>query len=67
LGKGTIEKVIAKSDAELGLAFLLNPDTLRREKAEEPCTGALLSRNRAMPVASREMLTWSFLSKIRVS
>jgi len=30
LGKGTIEKVMAKSDAELGRAFLLNPDKFRR-------------------------------------
>ncbi|SRR5260370_23935235 len=30
LGKGTIEKVLAKSDAELGLEFLLNPDKFRR-------------------------------------
>ena len=30
LGKGTIEKVMAKSDAELGLAFLLNPNKFRR-------------------------------------
>ena len=30
LGKGTIEKVMAKSDAELGRAFLLNPNTFRR-------------------------------------
>ena len=30
LGKGTIEKVMAKSDAELGLEFLLNPDNFRR-------------------------------------
>src|SRR5260370_19081014 len=30
LGKGTIEKVMAKSDAELGRAFLLNPDQFRR-------------------------------------
>ena len=30
LGQGTIEKVMAKSDAELGLEFLLNPDKFRR-------------------------------------
>jgi len=30
LGKGTIEKVMAKSDAELGRAFLLNPNKFRR-------------------------------------
>jgi len=30
LGQGTIEKVMAKSDAELGLAFLLNPNKFRR-------------------------------------
>jgi len=29
LGKGTIEKVMAKSDAELGLEALLNPDKFR--------------------------------------
>jgi hypothetical protein len=28
LAKGTIEKVMAKSDAELGLEFLLNPEKL---------------------------------------
>jgi len=32
LGKGTIEKVMAKSDAELGLEFLLNPEKFRRER-----------------------------------
>ena len=30
LGKGTIEKVLSKSDAELGLEFLLNPEKFRR-------------------------------------
>jgi hypothetical protein len=30
LAKGTIEKVLAKSDAELGLEFLLNPEKFRR-------------------------------------
>jgi hypothetical protein len=30
LGKGTIEKVMAKSDAELGREFLLNPNKFRR-------------------------------------
>ena len=30
LGKGTTQKVMAKSDAELGLEFLLNPNTFRR-------------------------------------
>jgi len=29
LSKGTIEKVLSKSDAELGLEFLLNPDKFR--------------------------------------
>jgi hypothetical protein len=29
LSKGTIEKVMAKSDAELGLEFLLNPDKFK--------------------------------------
>ena len=29
LAKGTIEKVMAKSDAELGLEFLLNPEKFR--------------------------------------
>ena len=29
LAKGTIEKVLAKSDAELGLEFLLNPEKFR--------------------------------------
>jgi polyphosphate kinase 2 (PPK2 family) len=29
LSKGTIEKVMAKSDAELGLEFLLNPEKFR--------------------------------------
>jgi len=29
LSKGTIEKVMAKSDAELGLEFLLNPEKLK--------------------------------------
>jgi len=32
LGKGTIEKVMAKSDAELGLEFLLNPEKFRRKQ-----------------------------------
>jgi len=30
LGKGTTQKVMAKSDAELGRAFLLNPNKFRR-------------------------------------
>lgn len=30
LGKGTIKKAMAKSDAELGLEFLLNPEKFRR-------------------------------------
>ena len=30
LAKGTIEKVLSKSDAELGLEFLLNPEKFRR-------------------------------------
>lgn len=30
LAKGTIEKVMAKSDLELGREFLLNPNTFRR-------------------------------------
>ena len=30
LGKGTTQKVMAKSDAELGLEFLLNPNKFRR-------------------------------------
>jgi hypothetical protein len=30
LGKGTIEKVLGKSDAELGLEFLLNPEKFRK-------------------------------------
>ncbi len=30
LAKGTTQKVMAKSDAELGLEFLLNPNTFRR-------------------------------------
>ncbi len=30
LAKGTIEKVMAKSDLELGLAFLLNSNKFRR-------------------------------------
>jgi hypothetical protein len=30
LGKGTIEKQLAKSDLELGMEVLLNPDLLRR-------------------------------------
>ena len=30
LGKGTTQKVMAKSDAEIGLAFLLNPNQFRR-------------------------------------
>ena len=30
LSKGTIEKVMAKSDAELGMEFLLNPEKFRR-------------------------------------
>ncbi len=30
LSKGTIEKVMAKSDAELGLEFLLNPHRFKR-------------------------------------
>ena len=29
LAKGTIEKVLSKSDAELGLEFLLNPEKFR--------------------------------------
>lgn len=32
LGKGTIEKVLSKSDAELGLEFLLNPEKFRRDR-----------------------------------
>ncbi len=32
LAKGTIEKVMAKSDAELGLEFLLNPEKFRRDR-----------------------------------
>jgi hypothetical protein len=30
LAKGTIEKVLSKSDAELGLEFLLNPEKFRK-------------------------------------
>jgi hypothetical protein len=30
MGKGTIEKVLGKSDAELGLEFLLNPEKFRK-------------------------------------